>query len=72
VGDAAGLGYVARVKADGTLGFARFPNLGGGVQSGFSPNAVVELPTTGLVLATTVDGEGDNPTDIVLLGLDGN
>lgn len=72
VGDAAGLGYVARIKADGMLGFARFPNLGGGVQSGFSPNAVVELPTTGLVLATTVDGEGDNPTDIVLLGLDGN
>lgn len=70
-GDAAGLGYVARIKADGSLGFARFPNLGGGVQSGFSPNAVVELPSTGLVLASTVDGEGDNPTDIVLLGLDG-
>ncbi|MDF3066855.1 MAG: hypothetical protein K0R38_2456 [Polyangiaceae bacterium] len=72
VGDAAGLGYVARVKADGSLGFARFPNLGGGVQSGFSPNAVVELPTTGLVVASTVDGEGENPTDVVLLGLDGN
>jgi hypothetical protein len=72
VGDAAGLGYVARIKADGSLGFARFPNLGGGIQSGFSPNSVVELPTTGLVLASTVDGEGENPTDIVLLGLDGN
>ena len=72
VGDAAGLGYVARIKADGALGFARFPNLGGGVQSGFSPNAVVELPSTGMVLASTVDGEGDNPTDVVLLGLDGN
>jgi len=72
VGDAAGLGYVARIKADGSLGFARFPNLGGGVQSGFSPNGVAELPSTGMVLASTVDGEGDNPTDIVLLGLDGN
>ena len=72
VGDAAGLGFVARVKANGSLGFVRFPNLGGGVQSGFSPNAVVELPTTGLVLASTVSGEGDNPTDVILLGLDGN
>jgi len=72
VGDASGLGFVARVKPDGSLGFARFPNLGSGIQSGFSPNAVVELPTTGLVLASTVSGEGDNPTDIILLGLDGN
>ncbi len=72
IGDAAGVGFVARVKADGSLGFARFPNLGGGVQSGFSPNSVVELPTTGLVLASTVDGVGDNPTDIIVLGLDGN
>ena len=72
VGDASGLGFVARVKADGTLGFARFPNLGGGIQSGFSPNSVVELPTTGLVVASTVSGEGDNPTDMILLGLDGN
>jgi len=72
VGDAAGLGFVARVKPNGALGFVRFPNLGGGIQSGFSPNSVVELPTTGLVLASTVSGEGDNPTDIILLGLDGN
>ncbi|MEI9952230.1 MAG: hypothetical protein WDO74_25395 [Pseudomonadota bacterium] len=72
VGDASGLGFVARVKADGSLGFVRFPNLGGGIQNGFSPNSVVELPTTGLVLASTVSGEGDNPTDIILLGLDGN
>ena len=72
VGDAAGLGFVARVKANGSLGFVRFPNLGGGVQTGFSPNSLVELPTTGLVLASTVSGEGDNPTDVILLGLDGN
>ncbi|HEY5962047.1 MAG TPA: hypothetical protein VIV60_36070, partial [Polyangiaceae bacterium] len=72
VGDASGLGYVARVRFDGSLGFVSFPNLGGGIQSGFSPNAVVELPTTGLVLASTVSGEGDNPTDLILLGLDGN
>ena len=72
IGDAAGLGFVARVKANGSLGFVRFPNLGGGIQSGFSPNSVVELPTTGLVLASTVSGEGDNPTDMILLGLDGN
>lgn len=72
IGDAAGLGFVARIKANGDLGFVRFPNLGGGIQSGFSPNSVVELPTTGLVLASTVSGEADNPADVILLGLDGN
>jgi hypothetical protein len=71
VGDANGIGFVARVKADGSLGFARFPNLGGGIQSGFAPNSVVELPTTGLVVASTVSGLGDAPTTMIVVGLDG-
>jgi hypothetical protein len=71
VGDANGIGFVARIKADGSLGFARFPNLGGGIQSGFAPNSVVELPTTGLVVASTVSGLGDAPSTMIVVGLDG-
>jgi hypothetical protein len=71
VGDANGAGYLARIKADGELGFVSFPSLGGGIQSGFAPNAIVELPTTGLVMAATVSGLNDTPADIMVVGLDG-
>lgn len=71
VGTANGLGLVARVRADGALGFARFPNVGAGVADGFAVSAVAELPSTGLIIAGSIgDATGTAPPATVLAGLD--
>lgn len=71
-GTANGIGFVARVRKDGGVGFARFPNLGAGVADVFVVSAVAELPSTGLVIAaSTGDATGTEPNAVVLAGLDG-
>ncbi|HVJ91844.1 MAG TPA: hypothetical protein VM580_18720 [Labilithrix sp.] len=71
VGSANGLGYVARVREDGVLGFARFPNLGTGVPAEFIVSSVAELPTTGMIVAASTGNVSESaPTSIVLAGLD--
>lgn len=72
VGSANGPGFVARVRKDGTLGFARFPNLGIGASDEFIVTSVAELPATGLVIgAATRDVLESQHGSVVLAGLDG-
>lgn len=73
VGTSNGLGLVARVRKDGALGFARFPNLGEGVPDDFIVSSVAELPTTGMVIgASTRDVSESQIASVVLAGLDGS
>jgi len=59
VGDAAGLGFVARVKPNDALGFVRFPNLGGGMKV-FARDG--SLPDDSLVSNTPVDVDASDLT----------
>lgn len=71
VGDATGVGFVARLKKDDTLGFVTFPQMGTGVRDWFVPTTVAELPTTGLVIGASYGVVGADPPVVALLGLDG-
>jgi hypothetical protein len=71
VGTANGLGLVARVRKDGQLGFARYPNLGTGVAAALVGSSVAELPTTGMIMAASHrDVSTNDPPGVVLAGLD--
>lgn len=71
VGTANGLGYVARVRKDGGLGFVRYPNLGAGVAASFVASSVVELPTTGMIVAGSHRNVSTNdPPGVIVVGLD--
>jgi hypothetical protein len=67
-------GFVARIRRDGTVGFASFPGLSFGVGDILALQNVAELPTTGYVVtASTQDLLGDARTTtpaVALLGLD--
>jgi hypothetical protein len=67
-------GFLARLRRDGSVGFASFPGLSFGVSDVLALQSVVELPTTGYVVSgSTVDLLGDARTStpaIALLGLD--
>jgi hypothetical protein len=67
-------GFVARIRRDGSVGFASFPGLSFGVGDILALQNVAELPTTGYVVtASTQDLLGDARTTtpaIALLGLD--
>ncbi len=71
VGTANGPGFIARVRKDGVLGFARFPNLGLGVASDFILSSVAELPVTGMVFAgSTRNVSQDAPPSVIVAGVD--
>lgn len=71
VGRANGPGYVARVRNDGVLGFARFPSLGVGVSTELVVSSVAELPTTGMVFAaSTRDVATTAPPSVIVAGPD--
>ncbi len=71
LGTANGVGLVARVRRDGALGFARYPNVGAGVTSYFVVASAAELPTTGLVIGATMGRtSSETPNALVLAGLD--
>lgn len=67
-------GFLARIRRDGSVGFASFPGLSFGVGDILALQNVAELPTTGYVVtASTQDLLGDARTStpaIALLGLD--
>lgn len=67
-------GFLARIRRDGSVGFASFPGLSFGVGDILALQNVAELPTTGYVVtASTQDLLGDAQTTtpaIALLGLD--
>lgn len=71
VGDAVGVGFVARIRKDNSLGFVTFPQNGTGVADWFVPNSVAELPTTGLVVGFSSGVLAAEPPVVTLLGLDG-
>jgi hypothetical protein len=71
VGDATGLGFVARLKKDNSIGFVTFPRMGTGTRDWFVPSSVAELPTTGLVVGFSSGVLGGAPPAVALLGLDG-
>jgi hypothetical protein len=66
--------HVARIKPDGSVGFASFPGFGFGLGSIFVIDSLVELPTTGYIASgSTVRLTGDTPTNVpamALVGLD--
>lgn len=68
------VGFLGRVKADGSVAFASFPGLSLGVATVFVVNAVAELPTTGYVVGgSTVDVTGSDVTSTpatAVVGLD--
>jgi hypothetical protein len=68
------VGFLGRLKSDGSVAFASFPGLDLGLSKIFVINAVAELPTTGYVVAgSTVDLLGAEPTNTpatALVGLD--
>jgi len=70
VGEANGAGFVARVRADGAVGFARFPNLGLGVRDWFAVTSVAELPVTGLIVSAARETTAGAPPSVILAGLD--
>jgi len=71
VGTANGLGFVARVTKENTLGFVKYPNVGVGVASDLAISSVAELPTTGMVVgATALDLGSTERNTVVLAGLD--
>jgi hypothetical protein len=67
-------GFLARIRRDGSVGFASFPGLSFGASDVLALQGVVELPTTGYVVSgSTVDLLGDARTTtpgIAVLGLD--
>lgn len=71
VGNANGLGMVARVRKDNTLGFVKYPNVGGGVASSMTVTSIAELSTTGMIIAANTGSVSQSPTHwITLVGLD--
>lgn len=44
-------GFVARLKRDGSVGFASFPGFGFGLGSVFVVDGIAELPTTGFIVS---------------------
>ncbi|MBX3225020.1 MAG: hypothetical protein KF795_31170 [Labilithrix sp.] len=66
--------FVARLRANGDVGFVTFPGFVDGSAPVFVPSAIAELPTSGFVMAaSTVEltGDGDaNVPAIALVGLD--
>ncbi len=66
--------FVARIHADGNVGFASFPGMVGGSAPVFVASGLAELPTSGFVMAAssvelTGDGDATIPT-VALVGLD--
>jgi hypothetical protein len=67
-------GFIARLKVDGSVGFAAFPGFGFGAGSVFTLDSIAELPTTGYVASgstarfTRPDPEGT--MSVALLQLD--
>ncbi len=68
------VGFLGRIKSDGSVAFASFPGLNLGLSKVFVITSVAELPTTGYVVAgSTVDLLGAVPTNTAataLVGLD--
>ncbi len=68
------VGFLGRLRADGSVAFASFPGLGLGLSTVFVINSVAELPTTGYVVGgSTVDVTGSGVTTTAaaaLVGLD--
>jgi hypothetical protein len=66
-------GFIARLKVDGSVGFAAFPGFGFGVGSVFTLDSIAELPTTGYVASgstarfTRPDPEGTMSLALVRL-----
>lgn len=67
-------GFVARLKRDGSVGFASFPGFGFGLGGVFVVDAIAELPTTGYIVSgSSVHLTGvppDNTPSFALLQLD--
>jgi len=67
-------GMVARLRSDGSVGFATFPGFGFGAGSVFLFDSFAELPTTGYVAGgSTVQFVGESPANVAstaLVGLD--
>jgi hypothetical protein len=71
VGTANGLGMIARVRKDNSLGFVKYPNIGVGVASSMVVTSVQELSTTGMVIGANAGNVSQAPTHWVMLaGLD--
>jgi hypothetical protein len=72
VGTANGLGMIARVRKDNSLGFVKYPNIGVGVASSMNITSVQELSTTGMVIGANAGNvSGQAPTHwFMLAGLD--
>lgn len=67
-------GFVARLKRDGSVGFASFPGFGFGLGSVFVLDSIAELSTTGYIVSgSTIHLTGASPDDtpgLALLQLD--
>lgn len=67
-------GFVARLKQDGSVGWQNFPDMAPSLTRSFALNAIVELPTTGYVVAGSVADFGasgiDGATSVIVAGLD--
>lgn len=67
--------FIARIKADGSVGWQAFPNVGLGLSRVLVLNSIAELPTTGYVAAGStndVTAEGvENTPSIAVAGFDG-
>jgi hypothetical protein len=63
-------GFIARIKADGKVGFAAFPGFGFGVGSVFVLDGLAQLSTTGYVVSgSTVRFTSDAATNVASIAL---